>query len=401
MDNRRPPPGALLRNQLKPNYPVEEIRGHPTHNSRQLLVNIRWWNWSSVKDVEVGMRISLRRVAGVVAGIAVVCGGVSACGATSGGEGGRSGGVTASASPAKKGPGGPGGRLFDGIWTFDDDTLTVDGQEVRAPENASPWIEFRDDGTVAGDYGCTPFRVKAELEATTLTLGEDAPALAPPPTPAWHDETTSCPKPAQQKDIASSASPDAQQPKAAGLVQRSPELSDFEAKVKKFFHRGLLKIGEKKLPEEPGGPPPGSLPQLRNEHGDVATLTIIRSPAFFDTEFQLDAWMEYDHTEGFQSAKDTSFVFHRDGTVTGKLGCNDFTARVFFNGFHLFFRDTRLTTHRTCAAQNMRDEAFVFGMLKRSLNYCYVGDSGGIYMRDDVGDEHRATGFQFRSVTDQ
>ncbi|MFF4601305.1 META domain-containing protein [Streptomyces sp. NPDC001339] len=334
-----------------------------------------------MKDVQVGMRISLRRVAGVVAGIAVACGGVSACGAASGGEGGRSGGATASASPAKKGPGGPGGRLFDGIWTFDESTLTVDGQEVHGPEKASPWIEFRDDGTVAGDYGCTPFRAKAELEATTLTLGEDVPAPAPPSeTPDWPEETTTCPKPAQQK---------------------SPELSDFEAKVKKFFHRGPLKIGERKLRQQPGGGPPGSLPQLRNEHGDVATLTMVRSPGLFDTEFQLGAWMEYDHTETFRSAKDTSIVFHRDGTVTGKLGCNDFTARVFFNGSHLFFRDARLTTHRTCAEQNTRDEEFVLGMLKRSLNYRYVGDSGGIYMRDDVGDEHRATGFQFRSVTDQ
>ncbi|WP_189301912.1 META domain-containing protein [Streptomyces albospinus] len=279
----------------------------------------------------------------------------------------------------------------------------MDGQEVHKPPNASPWVEFRDDGTVAGDYGCTPFRIKAELEATTVTLGEGLPAL-PPPTaaPASPDETTACPTPdKQQKDFASSTGPDAQQPTVEGLAQRSPELRDFEAKVKKFFHRGQLKITEKRLPQEVGGPPPGSLPQLRNEHGDVATLAIVRDPSIFDTKFQVSEWMVYDSSDKIKSAKDTSFTFHRDGTVTGKLGCNDFTAKVFFNGPHLFFRDTQLTTHRTCATQNMQDEAAILERLQSSLNYRYSGDSDGIYMRDDVGSDYRATGFKFKPVTDQ
>ncbi|MGD3112931.1 META domain-containing protein [Streptomyces sp. YGL11-2] len=279
----------------------------------------------------------------------------------------------------------------------------MDGQEAHTPQNASPWIEFRDDGTVAGNYGCTPFRVKAELAANTLTLGENLPALPPPTaTPASPDETTSCPTPDKQhRDIASSTGPDAQQPTAESLTQRSPELRDFEAKVKKFFHRGQLKITEKKLPQEVGGPPPGSLPQLRNEHGDIATLTLVRDPSIFDTTFQVSEWMVYDSSDHIKSAKDTSVAFHRDGTVTGKLGCNDFTAKIFFNGPHLFFRDAQLTTHRTCATQNMQDEAAIFERLQRSLNYRYTGSSEGIYMRDDVGSEYRATGFQFRPVKGQ
>ncbi|MGX7758411.1 META domain-containing protein [Streptomyces angustmyceticus] len=47
-------------------------------------------------------------------------------------------------------------------------------------------------------------------------------------------------------------------------------------------------------------------------------------------------------TKVVNSAKDTAFEFHRDGTVTGRLGCNDFTAKAFFNGPHVFFRDARL-----------------------------------------------------------
>ncbi|MFF2924502.1 META domain-containing protein [Streptomyces celluloflavus] len=279
----------------------------------------------------------------------------------------------------------------------------MDGQEVHQSEIVSPWIEFRDDGTVAGDYGCTPFRVKAELASTTLTLGEDVSVLpAPSATPAPPDKSASCPEPEmQQNDIANSMGPDEQKPKAEDRTPRSPELKDFEAKVKEFFHRGQLEITEKKLKRQPGGPPPGSVPQLRNEHGDVATLEIVRSPGIFDTKFHLDEWEAYDSGDNVKSAKDTSFEFHRDGTVTGKLGCNDFTAKVFFNGSHVFFRDTQLTTHRTCAAQNMADEASALEKLQRSLNYRYTGNSAGIYMRDDHSSQDRATGLAFRPATDQ
>ncbi|WP_275460849.1 hypothetical protein [Streptomyces noursei] len=51
------------------------------------------------------------------------------------------------------------------------------------------------------------------------------------------------------------------------------DLADFEAEVKKFLHRGRLNITEKKLSQVPGGPPPGSSPQLRHEHGDMVTST--------------------------------------------------------------------------------------------------------------------------------
>ncbi|MEV0375123.1 META domain-containing protein [Streptomyces sp. NPDC050636] len=66
--------------------------------------------------------------------------------------------------------------------------------------------------------------------------------------------------------------------------------------------------------------------------------------------------MAGDSQDGFESGDDIYFDFHPDGTVTGKLGCNDFTAKAFFSGVHVSFRDPALTTHRTCPAPNMQDE---------------------------------------------
>ncbi|MFE7296046.1 META domain-containing protein [Streptomyces sp. NPDC057579] len=362
------------------------------------MVNYIRRKWISEKGAWFGMLISLRRVAGIVAGIVVACGGLTACGTAPGDAGGRSGGGTASASPTEKGPGGLGGRLFGGIWTFDERTLTVDGQKVQGPEQASPWLEFRADGSVAGDYGCTPFHRTAELKATTLTLGEDLPALpSPSETPAPPDATVSCPKPeAQQGDPASSTGGGAQEADPEGS---NPRLADFEAKVKKFFHRGALTIAEHKLARQPGGPPPSSLPQLRNAQGDVATLTVVRTPGFFDTEFHLTEWSVFDSRDNFKSAEDTSFTFRRDGTVTGKLGCNDFTAKVFYDGSHLFFRDTRLTTHRTCAAQNMRDEAAIVRVLDRSLYYSYHGNRSGLSLNDEHTSPDQLSGLYFDAAT--
>lgn len=49
----------------------------------------------------------------------------------------------------------------------------------------------------------------------------------------------------------------------------------------------------------------------------------------------------------------------------------------------------------------MKDEASLFETLHRSLHYRCTAEYDGIYMRDDVGSEYRATGLFFGQVTDQ
>lgn len=169
-----------------------------------------------------------RGIAGIAAGLALLlaCCGLSAC-APGAGSSAKS---SPTASPTKKRPAGPGGqgsRLYGGIWTFRE--LTVDGRTMNLTNTARPWLEFREDGTVAGSYACTPFHAKAELTATTLTLGEALPVPEPPmegwggcPTPEWTPN----------------------------------ELEAYGTKARKFLHGGRLQLAEQPAEPVPGGPPP-------------------------------------------------------------------------------------------------------------------------------------------------
>jgi hypothetical protein len=56
------------------------------------------------------------------------------------------------------------------------------------------------------------------------------------------------------------------------------------------------------------------------------------------------------------AGKEVYFVFHRDGTVTGKGGCNGFKGRAAFAGEHVTLYPLTRTTHRTCSREIMSQE---------------------------------------------
>ncbi|MEU9124516.1 META domain-containing protein [Streptomyces sp. NPDC048506] len=137
---------------------------------------------------------------------------------------------------------------------------------------------------------------------------------------------------------------------------------------------------------------------MRNEHGDALSVSQIRPQGFFDIRWQLTEWTAEDLTEDFKSGKDLYFDFHPNGTVTGKLGCNDFTAKVFFSGVHVIFRDPKLTTHRTCAAPNMADEAQVVRALANAEIYQYSTHTESLSLQTDIADIERSTGLRFKAM---
>ncbi|MGG7570154.1 META domain-containing protein [Streptomyces sirii] len=262
--------------------------------------------------------------------------------------------------------------LSGGVWAVRH--VTSDGHEENPPSEARPWIALHDDGTATGDYGCTPFRVKAEVKAASLTLGEDLePLPAPSASPA---APVGGPGPCRPDG------PDAEK-----------ELTDFEKKVREVL-KGRLALSKERPYDE-------TLVHLKNKRGDSITLAQARGESFFATRWKLAAVTVYDgYGPDFAAGDELYFDFHDNGEVSGKLGCNDFTADAIFSGLHVFFRDPVRTTHRTCGKQVMEEEASVLATLKKSLNYQYWAEPGGtsLSLNDDLAFPAIESGFLFSAM---
>ncbi|MGG2460315.1 META domain-containing protein [Streptomyces sp. RGM 3693] len=251
--------------------------------------------------------------------------------------------------------------------------LTLGGREETLPPEARGWIALHDDGTASGSYGCTPFHTKAEVTATSLTLGE---AVTPLPSPSLSPAAPEGgPGPCHPDDVAG-----------------TPALADFEKKVKRVFS------GEVTL--SAGRPNGDTKLHVKNQKGDGLTLAQARREDFFKTRWQLDDATFYDsHGAPFAAGDQMYFDFHENGEVSGKLGCNDFTAKATFAGIHVFFHDPVLTTQRTCDTRVMTEEASVLATLKKSLNYSYWAETGSsLSLQDDLAFPANEHGFTFSAL---
>ncbi|AJC61762.1 protein of unknown function DUF306 Meta and HslJ [Streptomyces sp. 769] len=284
-----------------------------------------------------------------------------------------SAGASATPSPAKPRPAGAGGLLSGGVWAIQ--ALSIDGHEETLPSQARGWIALHDDGTASGSYGCTPFHAQAEVTATHLTLGKEVtPLPAPSRSPAPPSDG---PGPCHPEDIAA-----------------DPTLADFEKKVKAAFS-GELSLSTKHTP--------GYSRELhvKNQQGHDIQLAQARRADFFQIRWQLVDTTFYDeHGPEFTAGDQMYFDFHDNGQVSGKLGCNDFTAEATFTGTHLYFDDAELTTQHTCSDKVMKEEASVLATLKKSLNYSYWAEPETLSMslNEDLAFPAREHGFSLRGI---
>ncbi|MFI1205342.1 META domain-containing protein [Streptomyces sp. NPDC020883] len=309
-------------------------------------------------------RVPLRALAaGVTALLAL-----SACDGAPAAPGAQGGGASASPSSAGPRPAGAGGLLAGGVWAIR--KFEVGGRAEDLPSEARGWIALGNDGTASGSYGCTPFRRKAEVTATHLTLGEEvAPLPAPSHSPA---PPTDGPGPCRPDDVAG-----------------APALADFEKKVRAAFD-GELSLATKQTDGYP------LELHVKNGQGDDVQLAQARGDDFFGIRWQLvDTTFHDEHGPEFTAGDEMFLDFHDDGSVSGKLGCNDLTAKVTFAGTHLYFDDAALTTRRTCRSKVMKEEASVLATLKKSLNYAYWAEPGTLSMSldEDLAFPAREHGF--------
>ncbi|MER5801417.1 META domain-containing protein [Streptomyces mirabilis] len=206
------------------------------------------------------------------------------------------------------GPGGYGGRLLGARWRVD--WVTVDGRNIDAPPDAGAWVEFGYDNTAVGDYGCTPFKSSATVTATTLTVGTDTSGVTP---------DDACP-----------------------AKERA-----FEQRMRKIFTGGPLAVAER-VDE--------FSMTLKNQRGDYVALQMLWPQGLFGAPWRIEYLNVADTPVDMTAGKEVYFVFHRDGTVTGKGGCNGFKGRAAFAGEHVTLYPLTRTTHRTCSRKIMSQE---------------------------------------------
>ncbi|MFF0040667.1 META domain-containing protein [Streptomyces mirabilis] len=229
------------------------------------------------------------------------------------------------------GPGGYGGRLLGARWRVD--WVTVDGRNIDAPPDAGAWVEFGYDNTAVGDYGCTPFKSSATVTATTLTVGTDT----------------------------SGATPD----DACPAKERA-----FEQRMRKIFTGGPLAVAER-VDE--------FSMTLKNQRGDYVALQMLWPQGLFGAPWRIEYLNVADTPIDMTAGKEVYFVFHRDGTVTGKGGCNGFKGRAAFAGEHVTLYPLTRTTHRTCSRKIMSQED---GLLDQDPRTFSVVASRGITFVD-------------------
>ncbi|MER5202039.1 META domain-containing protein [Streptomyces sp. NPDC002825] len=228
----------------------------------------------------------------------------------------------ATVTPTPKGPGGNGGLLVGARWYVQ--WVTVGGRVTTAPPHAAAWVEFGYDDTARGNYGCVPFKAATTVTGTALTVGRKTDGAAP----ARH-----CP----------------------------PWDRAFEEELRKLFSGPLTihqRVDELTM-------------DLKNRRGDYIAVKLMWPKGLFGSRWRLDHLIVGDSVAPVVGGEEVYFVFHRDGTVTGRAGCNDFTGSAAFGGDVLSMSGLTRTTHRTCSQELMDQEQRLLkdGKNPRSMQY--------------------------------
>jgi hypothetical protein len=107
---------------------------------------------------------------------------------------------------------------------------------------------------------------------------------------------------------------------------------------------------------------------LRNQRGDLIGLRLLWPAGLFETPWHLQYLLITDGDVPMDAEKQlVYYVFHRDGTVTGNAGCNDFNGRAVFADKSITLYPLTRTTHRTCPPKILADEDYVLGLKPRTF----------------------------------
>ncbi|MGW7551435.1 META domain-containing protein [Streptomyces rimosus] len=275
---------------------------------------------------------------------------VTGCGPSpAGSEGGKAAeGKPASASPAKKGPGGYGGLLMGARWMVQ--WVTVDGREISAPPHAASWMAFDYDNTVKGNDGCAPFHRSAFLSDSALTLRGD-----------WAEATEDGGCPAKNRA--------------------------FAERLRKVFDGPLTiayRVDNLTL-------------DLKNQQGDYVAIKLQQPEGFYGRRWQVPRLIVGD-TYSPDLPKSAYFIFHEDGTVIGNLGCNDFTSKAVFEGDTLTMWEPTRLSRRTCSPDIMKGEGYLLSMKRNPQTFTYSVTHDTMSAFDESEGAPLRNGYEFTAL---
>ncbi|MEV0090684.1 META domain-containing protein [Streptomyces sp. NPDC050738] len=219
------------------------------------------------------------------------------------------------------------------------DTLTTDGQTLRAP--AGTYVQLDNKGHATGTYGCNHFRADATLKGDTLTLG--------------NGEAT-----------------------AMGCA---PDVTAFETALAKTFD-GKLTVHRKD----------GEL-TLTTAGGDTVTLTSkpVEPPApLTGTKWTVTTLTSGDTASSLPRGTEGKayFTVADDGSVRGALGCNRLSGTARKAAATLTF-GRMSTTRMMCRTPAMELERQLMKVLRGQVNYAV--DSAGLTLTGPDGRGLKAT----------
>ncbi|MGQ4382334.1 META domain-containing protein [Streptomyces sp. SAS_270] len=198
-------------------------------------------------------------------------------------------------------------------WTVD--SVTVKGTSRKAATGAN--VEIGDDGKVQGNYGCNHFYATADFKGDRLDLGET-----------------------QATEMACEE----------GAMK-------FEDTLARTLADGALtaEVGKNAL-------------TLTTDDGDRVHLTKEQDAPLHGTKWTITALGDADVAESLPEGAKAYLTVDAKGRLTGRLGCNDVTAKATVRDGHITL-GAPATTRMMCDRSLMNTEKTLLGLFRSTVAY--------------------------------
>jgi heat shock protein HslJ len=196
------------------------------------------------------------------------------------------------------------------------DSVTVDGTSRRAPSGAH--VEIGEDGTVQGNYGCNHFNATATFTGDRIDLGDTS-----------------------RTEMACDKGP-----------------MKFEDTLARTLADGALKATVRK-----------DELTLTTDDGDRVHLTKEKDAPLYGTKWTVTALGDADVAQPLPAGAKAYLVLDKKhGTLGGRLGCNDASAKATVRDGHITLGTPR-TTRMMCDSSLMATEKTLLGLFGGTVVY--------------------------------